>query len=238
MVIYKTTNIINKKYYIGKDAKNSKNYLGSGVALNNAIKKYGKENFTKEILCYCIDLCDLNQKEIEYVNEEIVNDPMSYNLVLGGQGGDHSKFIKNWYLKGKTYEEVFGEERAKKIKQKKNNSLKGKNNGMYDNGDKIKGEKNGMYGRKGELCPAYKNGHEAWNKGKKGLQKHSDETKQTMSNSQKNRERKYYIQQIDNKGNVINEFTTIIEAVNILKISKKKAYANTFLEFTFKKIYK
>jgi hypothetical protein len=45
MIIYKTTNIINGKYYVGKDINNSESYLGSGVLLKRAIKKYGKENF-------------------------------------------------------------------------------------------------------------------------------------------------------------------------------------------------
>ncbi len=53
MVIYKTTNKINKKFNNGADSRNNPNYLGSGVYLINAIKKYGKENFKKEILEEC-----------------------------------------------------------------------------------------------------------------------------------------------------------------------------------------
>jgi len=44
MIIYKTTNLINGKYYIGKDKYNNPSYLGSGFILYQAIKKYGKEN--------------------------------------------------------------------------------------------------------------------------------------------------------------------------------------------------
>ena len=50
MVIYKTTNLINGKIYIGQDSKNNPKYLGSGVIFLKAIKKYGKENFVKETL--------------------------------------------------------------------------------------------------------------------------------------------------------------------------------------------
>ena len=50
MFIYKTTNLINGKIYIGKYKGNRKNYLGSGVILKKAIKKYGIENFTREII--------------------------------------------------------------------------------------------------------------------------------------------------------------------------------------------
>ena len=50
--IYKTTNNINGKIYIGKHSTEDPNdsYMGSGVAFENAVKRYGKENFSKEIL--------------------------------------------------------------------------------------------------------------------------------------------------------------------------------------------
>lgn len=47
MVIYKTTNLINGKIYIGQDSKDRPNYYGSGKLIHRAIKKYGKENFKK-----------------------------------------------------------------------------------------------------------------------------------------------------------------------------------------------
>ena len=50
MIIYKTTNLVNGKIYIGKDKNNNPSYLGSGKILKLAIKKYGKENFTKETI--------------------------------------------------------------------------------------------------------------------------------------------------------------------------------------------
>jgi len=50
MIIYKTTNTINGKIYIGKDVKNDPNYIGSGLYIKNAIKKYGKEHFKKETI--------------------------------------------------------------------------------------------------------------------------------------------------------------------------------------------
>ena len=53
MIVYKTTNLINGKIYIGKDKHNNPNYLGSGKRLNQAIKKYGRDKFIKEIIEYC-----------------------------------------------------------------------------------------------------------------------------------------------------------------------------------------
>ena len=47
MIIYKTTNLINGKIYIGMSKNKKENYLGSGIYLKYAIDKYGKENFKK-----------------------------------------------------------------------------------------------------------------------------------------------------------------------------------------------
>ena len=44
MVIYKTTNLVNGKSYVGMDSKNDPNYLGSGKLLKRAVKKYGRES--------------------------------------------------------------------------------------------------------------------------------------------------------------------------------------------------
>lgn len=106
-IIYKTTNLINNKWYIGKDEKNNPRYLGSGVLLARAIKKYGKEHFKKEVIAECNDgrsaLADLEKKIIAETNA--VADDMAYNIAEGGLGGIASdKFIKardtgrrNWW---------------------------------------------------------------------------------------------------------------------------------------------
>ena len=87
MIIYKTTNLINNKFYIGKDAKNKKSYLGSGKVLKQAIQKYGKENFKKEILEYCTDLEHLDEREIYWIDKYNALEE-GYNLTEGGTGGD------------------------------------------------------------------------------------------------------------------------------------------------------
>ena len=86
-VIYKITNTINGKIYIGKDSSNKKNYYGSGKAIKNSIKKYGKENFTKEIIDYAESLDELNNKEkywIKFYNS--TNSLIGYNRSSGGDG--------------------------------------------------------------------------------------------------------------------------------------------------------
>lgn len=99
--IYKTTNIVNKKYYIGLHSTNNLNdgYLGSGKRLWYSLKKYGKENFKIEILEYLPDRKSLKIREKELVNEDLLRDLMCMNLQLGGEGGfineEHQKKCSN-----------------------------------------------------------------------------------------------------------------------------------------------
>lgn len=89
-LIYKTTNLLNKKFYIGKHITNNidDGYLGSGKLLQKAIEKYGKNNFKKEILFIFDNELEMNKKEIELLTEEKIypNNKKSYNLNLGGEG--------------------------------------------------------------------------------------------------------------------------------------------------------
>lgn len=84
--VYKTTNNLNGKYYIGahKTTNLNDNYLGSGVALKSAIRKYGVKNFSKEVLFIFDNSEDMYLKEAELVNPL---DEKSYNLTHGGKGG-------------------------------------------------------------------------------------------------------------------------------------------------------
>lgn len=92
--IYKTTNNFNGKIYVGQrkytmDYKNPKSiYLGSGLLLRKAIKKYGKENFTKEVLEKCKDIDSLNEKEIYWIEKlESRDHSKGYNITRGGKNG-------------------------------------------------------------------------------------------------------------------------------------------------------
>lgn len=87
--IYKTTNLINGHYYIGKHQTLDPydNYLGSGNKLKIAFKTYGKFNFSKEVLHIFDNEKEMNDKEIELVTEELVKSKECYNIGIGGQGG-------------------------------------------------------------------------------------------------------------------------------------------------------
>lgn len=88
-MFYKTTNLVNEKYYYGVHRTDYEIdcYLGSGVALKRAIAKYGKENFVQETLCVFESAKEAFEHEAAVITENLVNDPQCYNMRLGGKGG-------------------------------------------------------------------------------------------------------------------------------------------------------
>lgn len=70
--IYIITNLINGKRYVGKNVFDMhsrwKSYMGSGIFLKQAIKKYGKENFKKDIIHICYSQEELEQTEIDFIS--------------------------------------------------------------------------------------------------------------------------------------------------------------------------
>ena len=68
--IYMTTNLINGKRYIGKHfGYENDSYLGSGTLIQKAIKKYGKDNFERKILCFSKDNQENNLNEQLYIKK-------------------------------------------------------------------------------------------------------------------------------------------------------------------------
>lgn len=91
--IYETTNQINNMKYIGKCIYSRKNnweiYLGSGLYLKRAIKKYGVENFTRIILSEADSAEELNALEEYYILfYNAVESPDYYNVKFTSIGGD------------------------------------------------------------------------------------------------------------------------------------------------------
>jgi len=85
--VYITTNNINGKKYIGQKIfnKDLNNYLGSGTYLKNALKKYGRENFSKEIIAIAYSKEELDKLEIEFIkNHNAVDSEDYYNISHGG----------------------------------------------------------------------------------------------------------------------------------------------------------
>jgi hypothetical protein len=86
--IYKTTNLLSGKYYIGMHSTDNLNdgYLGSGNRLRLAIKKHGKENFKIEILEFFENRKLLAEREAEIVNLELLAKKDCMNMKVGGLG--------------------------------------------------------------------------------------------------------------------------------------------------------
>jgi group I intron endonuclease len=89
-IVYKTVNKINGKFYIGKHQTSvlEDGYMGSGINLKKAIKKYGIENFEREILYVYDNIADMERKERELITEDLIKSEQCYNIALGGQGGN------------------------------------------------------------------------------------------------------------------------------------------------------
>ncbi len=98
--LYRITNLINNKFYIGIHCSNKipNTYLGSGVHIRRAINKYGIENFQKEILAFFKNTPSLLNAERFIVNEDFINDPLCMNMKVGGIGGWTKSACKNGAL--------------------------------------------------------------------------------------------------------------------------------------------
>ncbi len=86
MHIYKVTNNVNGKIYIGLSTKKPcDTYYGSGKLITSAIRKYGINSFTKEILEYCDSKDSLIEAEKRYIKMYQSNDrDIGYNVSPGG----------------------------------------------------------------------------------------------------------------------------------------------------------
>ena len=108
MIIYKATNILNQKIYVGQTIhtlekrksqherahrySHSKNFIFS-----RAIKKYGKENFTWEIIDSATSIDELNKKEIFWIEKlnSLAENGLGYNEKYGGNNHKHSHITKS-----------------------------------------------------------------------------------------------------------------------------------------------
>ena len=85
--IYKTTNLLNGKIYVGqrKSKEFIKSYYGSGTLIKKSIEKYGKENFSVELIDFAMSADELDEKEIWYIEKlKSKHTYGNYNLADGG----------------------------------------------------------------------------------------------------------------------------------------------------------
>lgn len=98
--VYKITNHITKKYYIGAHTTSNLDdgYMGSGVYLKRAQLKYGIENFSKEVL----HICDSEEEMFQQEKNLVEVGERTYNVMEGGCGGwsyARSKITKETHKK-------------------------------------------------------------------------------------------------------------------------------------------
>ena len=132
--IYITTNTISGKQYVGSHrGLRGDAYLGSGVLLNNSIRKHGKEQFTRKIIIEC-NPEDNMILETKYIEQFKTLSPNGYNLSPtggcsnnGGVLGDNGKEKLSKYRTGKKHsQETKDKIRVAALKRKHSQETKDK----------------------------------------------------------------------------------------------------------------
>ena len=108
-IVYLSVNLINDKKYIGDHSTNNLDdgYLGSGILIKKAIKKYGRENFKREILEFFSSKQEAFDAQEKYIKEYNTLQPNGYNI--SKKGGHQSKEALSEETKEKIRKSVSGE---------------------------------------------------------------------------------------------------------------------------------
>jgi len=255
--IYKITNTISKKCYIGETKKTNpylrwnehKRKIDKGLgcpALQDAVKKYGIENFTFEILIICFDE-ERYKFEIEYIKKYNSMVPNGYNLTRGGEGGGFygkkhsqetsvriSQILKQKYIDNPELKTQMSE-RQKKIMSTV--EIRNKIKDGLNNSEKWKlAKENKKIGN----CNNRKPSEETKNKIKESLKKYfnkkSNDNHDIMSRTCGSK-----IGQYNNKNMLLNTFNSIREASRITNIPRSTIMYNlnkniTENDFIWKKL--
>ena len=161
--IYKTTCLLNNKFYFGMHSTDNLNdgYLGSGKRLWYSLNYHGKDNHIKEIIEFCENREILKKREKEIVNEQLLSEKLCINIQLGGGGGfiDENHMVKTSKRGNEVFLEKMKDEQYRKEFSKK---LSIANKEQYLDGRR---DKKYFYNRNGK--------------------KHTEETKKKLSEMKK-----------------------------------------------------
>jgi len=185
-IVYETRNIINNKIYVGvhKTENINDSYLGSGVILKKAIKKYGRDKFVRKLL-NCFRTSDEAYKMEKHIVNGVFKDRKdTYNVSIGGIGENYCQIGENNGMFGKKHSKEtikklsklkIGKKRTDESKKKQSKSIQGENHWNYGkkhsditnkkNSDSQKSEKSFKFGK--PLSYETKNKISKANKGKK-----------------------------------------------------------------------
>lgn len=195
--IYKITNQVNGKFYVGKTMKSlstrfyNHSYAsktGSTTYFHKAIQKYGEDSFIIEEL----DRCDsdiLGEKEIEWISKL----KPEYNQTLGGDGG----------ILGYSHTE----ETKELLSSKRKGKFLGEENPFYNQTHTEEQKKNWSKMRKGQPSPCGFSG-------KSHKEESKSKTSQTLKNNPNVKRTKVF--QYDIEGNFLREFQSISDAAKFV----------------------
>lgn len=235
MIIYKATNTVNGKYYIGK----TKNSLVSRIKSHKiastkkdwlfyrAINKYGFDKFKWEVIIECGNIDELNELEKKYISEN----KDGYNVAKGGDGGDTiskhpnlknikenvSKFHKGKVLSDEHKQKISDAHKGK-TKDWAKETAKKMSEGNVGKESKLKGS-NLSDEHKGKISEA--------NKGKKKI--FTEEHKKNLAKANKGREN-------PNKGKRYEEIMGFEKALEFKKKQSEMRKGRVVSEETKKKI--
>jgi len=199
--IYVTTNTINNVKYIGQKTFDNygngrwKIYLGSGTYFKNALKKYGKENFTRETIATANSKEELNQLEIKFIKEyNAVKSKNYYNASFGGdvvmKNIHHSKETRDKMKKSHTGLKLTDEvkQKIRKIHKGKIVSKETRYKLSLARKEKYSGENHPHFGGKNSTETRHRisesnKGRKSWNEGLH----YTEESRKKMSDSAKSK---------------------------------------------------
>lgn len=192
--IYKITNLINGKVYIGKHKSEifDDKYHGSGKILKISIKKYGWENFSYIQIDQANNLEELNIKEKYWINYYKSTNTFLYNIANGGDGGPTNLGVKQsseWVRK--RCDKLIGKKASEDLRRKLSIAHLGQipwNKGLKMSADFCEKHRKSSLGninhlgfkatdeQRKHMSNSHK-GKTPWNKGLTNLPKQSEETK-------------------------------------------------------------
>ena len=204
--IYLVTNKVSGKIYVGqhKAEKFESWYLGSGIHITNALKKYGRDKFSVELIDTAASKEELNEKEIYWIRELDSRNPnVGYNLAKGGAGhrmsSDSRKRMsearKRYCATEAGKEQLSKSMRGKKLSEEQKRKISNALKGRVKSEEERKRLSESLKGNKCGFCsPGYKH-KEVTEETRKKLSeshkghKHSAETRARMSEAHKKGEK-------------------------------------------------